>query len=234
MTAWENLFYVEMPGPGAPIYVIGYDEGIPRLLLQGTSRGDSEVKETDHGLDLQFGKFSTGGGPPWHPAHYHFEVNEEGMLLPKGARGSGHTSSNVPMTLPSAKPPGEVPVPIKVMSIEYPRLAAAARMTGTVLLRVHVDKAGIVSGVHAISGPNLLVYAALDNIKLWRFVPAGARGPAVETEFEWQYVFELKGEADNAHWSSEMAYEYPNKVTVTSKALLLQPEGAARTEPTRP
>ena len=62
MTAWENLFYIEMPGPGAPIYVIGYDKGIPRLLLQGTSRGDSEVRETDHGLDLQFGKFSTGGG----------------------------------------------------------------------------------------------------------------------------------------------------------------------------
>ena len=62
MTAWENLFYIEMPGPGAPVYVIGYDEGIPRLLLEGISRGDSEVKEIDHGLDLQFRKFSTGGG----------------------------------------------------------------------------------------------------------------------------------------------------------------------------
>jgi hypothetical protein len=43
-----------------------------------------------------------------------------------------------------------------------------------------------------------------------------------EGEFEFRYVFELKGEADNAHWSSEMTYEYPNKIIVTSKILLPQ------------
>jgi len=229
MTAWENIFYIEMPGPGAPIYVIGYDEGIPKLLLHGISRGDSEVKETDHGLDLQFRKFSTGG-PPWHPAHYHFELNEEGMVLPKGTQGPERTPSNLPMIVPSAKSPGEVPVPMKTLSLEYPRFAAVARITGTALLRVRVDKEGTVSEAHGISGPSLLVYAALDNIKLWRFAPAGAGAPAVETEFEWQYVFELKGEADERHWSSETTYEYPNKVTVMAKVLLLHSGGIEHAE----
>jgi len=153
------------------------------------------------------------------------------MVLPKGAQGSEHAPSNVPLTLPSVKPPGEVPVPVKVTSTEYPRLAALARITGTVLLRVRVDKEGMVSEVHAISGPSLLVYAALDNIKLWRFVPAGTGAPAVETEFEWQYVFELNGETGDTHWSSETTYEYPNKVTVTAKVLLLRSGDTAHAQP---
>jgi TonB family protein len=223
-TAWDNLFYIETEGGSARVvvYMIRYEDGEPKLVLQGISRGDEEVKMDGDGLDLLFQKFSTGG-PPWAMAHYHFKRNFEAMLSPRGAEAPAETPSKHPLVLPAAKPPGEAPIPLKMASLEYPRLPAAARITGTVVLRVGVDNEGAVSQVHTLSGPSILAYAALDNIKLWRFLPAPTDMAKTEREFELRYVFELKGEGDNAHWSSEMTYEYPDTVTVTSKALLLQP-----------
>jgi TonB family protein len=229
--ASANIFVIEIGGGMADrVFVVGYENGKPKLLQQGVTTESAEVKTSAKALDLLIPEFSIGGAPP-RTARYHFNLDFEGMNPPEGAEPSEEPSAEAPQPSPSTKPPGVAPVPVKMASLEYPRLAAGLRITGTVVLQVRVDKAGMASQVHAVSGPTLLVYAALDNIKLWRFLPARNAVPGAKGEFEFRYVFELKGEADNAHWSSEMTYEYPNKVTVTSKVLLLQPDGAAHAEP---
>jgi hypothetical protein len=229
--ASANIFVIEAGGGMADqVFVIGYENGKPRLLQRGVTTESAEVKTSAKALDLLIPEFSIGGAPP-RTARYHFKLDFEAMKPPEGAQPSEEPPAEPPRALPSTKLPEEIPVPIKMVSLEYPRLAAAARITGTVVLRARLDKEGMASQAHALSGPTLLVYAALDNIKLWRFLPARNAVPGAEGEFEFRYVFELKGEADGAHWSSEMTCEYPNKVTVTSKALLLQPDGAAHAEP---
>jgi TonB family protein len=229
--ASANIFVIEAGGGTADqVFVIGYEHGKPRLLQRGVTTGSAEVQTSAKALDLLIPDFSIAGAPP-RTARYHLKLDFEGMEPAEGAEPSEEPSAGPPQPLPPTKPPGVAPVPMKMVSLEYPRLAAGLRIAGTVVLQVRVDKAGTVLQAHAVSGPTLLVYAALENIKLWRFLLARNAVPEAEGEFELRYVFELKGQADSAHWSSEMAYEYPNKVTVTSKALLLQPEGAAHAEP---
>jgi hypothetical protein len=229
--ASANIFVIETGGGMTDtVFVIGYEDGKPRLLQRGVTKESAEVKTSPKALDLLIPEFSIGGAPP-HTARYHFKLDFEAMNPPEGAEPSEEPSAEAPQPLPSTKPPGVAPMPMKMASLEYPRLAALSRITGTVVLQVRVDKAGMASQVHAISGPTLLVYAALDNIKLWRFLRAPDGVPEAEGEFEFRYVFTLEGEADSAHWSSEMTYEYPNKITVTSKALLLRPDGTAHAEP---
>jgi hypothetical protein len=229
--ASANIFVIEAGGGMADqVFVIGYEDGNPRLLQRGVTTGSAEVQTSAKAVDLLIPDFSIAGAPP-RTARYHFKLDFEGMEPAEGAELSEEPPAEPPQALPSTKLPEEIPVPTKVVSLEYPRLAAGLRITGTVVLQVRVDKAGMASQVHAISGPTLLVYAALDNIKLWRFLSGRNGVPEAKGEFEFRYVFELKGEADNAHWSSEMTYGYPNKVTVRSKALLLQPDGGAHTQP---
>jgi TonB family protein len=229
--ASANMFVIETGGGMTDqVFVIGYEHGKPRLLQRGVTTESAEIKTSAKALDLLIPEFSIGGAPP-RTARYHFKLDFEAMKPPEGAEPSGEPSAEPPQPLPSTKPPGVAPMPMKMASLEYPRLAAAARISGTVVLGARLDKEGMACQVHAISGPTLLVYAALDNIKLWRFLPAREGVPEGQREFEFRYVFELKGEADNAHWSSQTTYEYPNKATVTSKVLLLRPDGTAHAEP---
>jgi periplasmic protein TonB len=51
----------------------------------------------------------------------------------------------------------------------YPPLARAARVQGTVVLKVKIDKSGEVQKVKLVSGHPLLVSAAIDAVKQWKF-----------------------------------------------------------------
>jgi len=54
---------------------------------------------------------------------------------------------------------------------EYPPLAQQARISGSVVLAVVVGRDGIVENVSLVSGHPLLVQAAVDAVKQWRFKP---------------------------------------------------------------
>jgi TonB family protein len=113
---------------------------------------------------------------------------------------------------------GRVPFPMRIVSLQYPTLGAEARISGTVVLRLRLDDAGRVSSVSTVSGHAVLVKAASQNIKLWRFSPAQSRRASGGPEFNFIYVFSLKGVSFVSHPCSAMTYEYPNKVVVTSEA----------------
>jgi protein TonB len=64
----------------------------------------------------------------------------------------------------------------------YPPLARQARIQGTVVLSAIIDKEGKVAQLSVVSGHPLLVQAALDAVKQWRYKPTLLNGDAVEVD----------------------------------------------------
>ncbi len=73
----------------------------------------------------------------------------------------------------------------------YPPLAMQARIQGTVLLQAVVAKDGTVQDLRVVSGHPLLVKAALDAVKLWRYKPYRLNDQPVEVDTEITVNFTL-------------------------------------------
>jgi TonB family protein len=116
----------------------------------------------------------------------------------------------------------DVPFATKVVSMKYPRLAAYARITGNAVLRVRIDSNGKVISATGLSGHPILVKDATANILLWRFAAGKSAGEKADSEFDFTYVFKLKGVSHSDRTSSSLTYEYPNKVTVVSDAFYVE------------
>ena len=66
----------------------------------------------------------------------------------------------------------------------YPALAMEARIQGTVLLQAVVARDGTVQDLRVVSGHPLLVKAAMDAVKLWRYKPYRLNDQPVEVDTE--------------------------------------------------
>ena len=107
------------------------------------------------------------------------------------------TSSIVDVPAPAPPPPPPPPSPPKVVAPPapvrvggmvkeprllklvppmYPKLAAQARVTGTVVLEATVTAQGTVEEIHIVSGHPLLVQAAIDCVKQWQYEPTLLNG----------------------------------------------------------
>jgi protein TonB len=62
----------------------------------------------------------------------------------------------------------------------YPPLAKAARVQGTVKFEAVIAKDGTIQNLKVISGPPLLVNAALEAVKQWQYKPTLLNGEPVE------------------------------------------------------
>ena len=65
---------------------------------------------------------------------------------------------------------------------EYPLLARMAHIQGDVVLHAIIDRSGSISELQVISGPPLLVKAALDEVRAWRYRPTLLGGEPVEVD----------------------------------------------------
>ena len=75
----------------------------------------------------------------------------------------------------------------------YPPLARQARIQGKVVLHAIIDKDGRVSQLEVVSGHPLLVQAALDAVKQWRYQPTMLNGEPVEVDTTITVNFVLGG-----------------------------------------
>ena len=73
----------------------------------------------------------------------------------------------------------------------YPVEAAREHVEGTVHLRAVVDQLGKVEAIHLVSGPPILVPAAIDAVHEWRYGPTILGGKAVESVEDIIVVFRL-------------------------------------------
>jgi protein TonB len=74
----------------------------------------------------------------------------------------------------------------------YPKLALQARVEGKVLLEAIVTTEGTVEEIQVISGHPLLVQAAVDCVRQWRYEPALLNGEPVRIILPAEVNFELK------------------------------------------
>jgi protein TonB len=82
---------------------------------------------------------------------------------------------------------------IRKVQPNYPPLARSARIQGNVLLAAVISKDGSIEGLHVISGHPMLVPAALDAVKQWKYKPYLLNGDAVEVETQITVIFSLSG-----------------------------------------
>jgi TonB family protein len=102
-------------------------------------------------------------------------VVESGALLPERIRvSSGVTQGLI----------------LKVAPI-YPDEARRARVQGTVILQVVIGKEGTIENLHVVSGDSLLVDAATDAVRQWRYRPYVLNGAPVEIDTTVEIHFTL-------------------------------------------
>jgi len=65
---------------------------------------------------------------------------------------------------------------------KYPTIAVAARITGVVLLKAIISKEGTITELQVVNGHPVLIPAAIDAVKQWRYRPYLLNGEPVEVE----------------------------------------------------
>jgi protein TonB len=73
----------------------------------------------------------------------------------------------------------------------YPPLARQTRISGTVRLHAIIAKNGTVEQLEVISGHPLLVQAALDAVRQWKYQPTTLNGENVEVDTTIDVIFSL-------------------------------------------
>ena len=73
----------------------------------------------------------------------------------------------------------------------YPREAKEHRVEGTVTIHLEIGADGRVQNLRELSGPSLLVPAALEAAREWRFIPALLNGQPIGAEKDISIVFQL-------------------------------------------
>jgi periplasmic protein TonB len=125
--------------------------------------------------------------------------------VPGGALGGviggivGNAAANVPKVT-AAKPvtariSGGVMAGNKIAGSnpQYPPIAKAARIQGAVVLAATISKNGSIENLRLISGPPMLVQAAMDAVKGWRYKPYLLSGEPTEVETTITVNFNLNG-----------------------------------------
>ena len=75
----------------------------------------------------------------------------------------------------------------------YPALARAARIEGTVQLRAVISGMGTIENLTVLNGHAMLVTAAVEAVKQWRYRPYLLNGEPIEVETEITVNFTLSG-----------------------------------------
>lgn len=75
----------------------------------------------------------------------------------------------------------------------YPPLARQARIQGTVELRAIISKSGTIERLSVLSGHAMLVSAAIEAVKQWRYRPYLLNGEPIEVETDITVNFMLNG-----------------------------------------
>jgi len=108
-------------------------------------------------------------------------------------------------------------LPARILGLQYPQVARAARIEGTVVAICTVQSDGSIGGVEILSDPPLLASAVKANLIRWTFRRTDA-GSKAEDRILVTYTFDLKGDCDKYNrCKEEFWYEPPDRVTVVSE-----------------
>lgn len=75
----------------------------------------------------------------------------------------------------------------------YPQIARTAHIQGTIVLHAIIAKDGTIQELQYVTGPPLLMRAAMDAVREWRYKPTLLNGEPVEVDTTISVVFTLGG-----------------------------------------
>ncbi len=123
--------------------------------------------------------------------------------VPGGQLGGviGGIVSSTPVAVPKIATPQRVRVSqgvsqgnlINQVKPVYPQIAKNARIQGAVVLQAEISKGGTIENLRVISGHPMLVPAALEAVKQWRYKPYFLNGEPVAVETTITVNFTLSG-----------------------------------------
>jgi periplasmic protein TonB len=76
---------------------------------------------------------------------------------------------------------------------DYPALARQVRVQGQVVLRAMISREGVIENLQVLSGHPMLIPAAVDAVRQWRYRPYVLNGEPVEVETQVTVNFVLSG-----------------------------------------
>lgn len=125
------------------------------------------------------------------------------LLLSVNCRAQ-QADSGAPATKEEAAPPPEDSTkPLRVggnvmnakkihnVAPVYPQIAKTGGVQGTVLLHTIIAKDGSIQELQYISGPPLLMRAAMDTVRQWRYSPTLLKGKPQRVETQIAVIFSL-------------------------------------------
>lgn len=116
----------------------------------------------------------------------------QGAILPGAAPPPQHhvqpAHPSGPMRISGGVAEGRLVAPIQPI---YPALAREIRMQGTVVVEATISKTGRIENTRVVSGPPLLVQAAVNAIQQARYRPFLLNGEPIEVETTIRVVFTL-------------------------------------------
>ncbi|MGH9773517.1 MAG: TonB family protein [Candidatus Acidiferrales bacterium] len=87
----------------------------------------------------------------------------------------------------------------------YPQIAKLAHIEGTVVLHAIIDEQGDVEELQFVSGPPMLMQAAMDAVRQWKYRPTLIDGQPVKVDTTISVVFTLDGNVPGAEQKSAPA-----------------------------
>jgi periplasmic protein TonB len=149
---------------------------------------------------------------PAHPAVINDDNVQPPSILGPGNGVTGGTGTGIGRSIADilAAPvaPVQAPVPTRPAPVStgvmqgllltsvrpaYPRLAQAARIQGAVVLLVTISREGLVENIRVVNGHPMLVGAAMDAVRQWRYRPYLLNGKPIEVETQITVNFMISG-----------------------------------------
>src|SRR5262249_13118104 len=130
-------------------------------------------------------------------------IKEEEAPPPTGVTGGvvggvpgGQAGGVIGSIIGNAAPPPKVATPQKLRVSQgvmegnlknrvepvYPQMAKIAHITGDVILQATISKTGAIENLRGVSGHPILIQAALDAVRQWKYKPYELNGEPVEVE----------------------------------------------------
>jgi TonB family protein len=136
----------------------------------------------------------------------------------QGAASGSAPDSNTRQATPAQKPTrirvsGNVAAAKlrHVVTPTYPEIAKTSHIEGTVVLHCIIAKDGTVQQIEFVSGPPLLMKAAMDAVRQWTYEPMLLNGEAIEVDTRVSVVFTLGGEGSDGAAQQDGAPNATNK-----------------------
>lgn len=164
----------------APTYITSVPKGAPVIRREVGMADEAPDLATAPFAGQSSGSFASIPGVTGVLPEHGPPKPEPVQAKPEAPKGPMHVSTGVQSALLIFGP-----------KPAYPALAKAARVQGVVRLQAIISTDGVIRNLQLIGGPPLLVNAALDAVKQWRYRPTTLNGSAVEVITEIDVNFTL-------------------------------------------